>query len=89
MCIRDRCVCGAGSLKKDMCVYVWCRKFKEGHIDVSDKGSQMSKCVAMEEVVEQVYHMIYEKFRLMILKLFAKFPQARLNKWAQPLIFSI
>ena len=59
----------------DGSVREWCRKFKEGRIDVQDEGGQGRKSVATDDVVERVDRMVRERRCFAITELSADFPE--------------
>ena len=59
----------------DGSVWEWCRKFKEGRIEVHDEGGQGRKSVATDAVVERVDRMVRKRRRFTITELSADFPE--------------
>jgi hypothetical protein len=53
----------------------WCRKFRDGHTDVYDKGGQGRHSIINDELVEKVNQCVRAKRRFTISELSENFPQ--------------
>ncbi|XP_063215963.1 histone-lysine N-methyltransferase SETMAR-like [Bacillus rossius redtenbacheri] len=62
------------NLMSDGVVREWCRKFREGRIDVHDEGGQGRKSVATDETVQRVDAVVRERRRFTISELSEQFP---------------
>jgi hypothetical protein len=42
------------NVMSDSCVREWCRKFRDGHTDVHDKGGQTQHSIVTDELIHKV-----------------------------------
>jgi transposase len=64
-----------GDNMSDSCVRKWCRKFRDGHTDVHDKGGQRQHSIVTDKLIQKVDQCMHGKHHFMISELYAEFPQ--------------
>jgi len=72
---RRLCRVYGDNVMSDSCVREWCRKFRDGGIDVHDEGGQERHSIVTDELVQKVDQCLRGKRRFTISELSEEFPQ--------------
>jgi transposase len=72
---RRLCRVYGDNVMSDSCVREWCRKFRDGGIDVHDEGGQEQHSIVTDVIVQKVDQCLRGKCRFTISELFEDFPR--------------
>jgi len=72
---RRLCHVYGDNIMSDSCVREWCRKLRDGHPDVRDKGGQRRHSIVTDKLIQKVDQCMHGKHHFMISELYEEFPQ--------------
>ena len=73
--IRRLCHVYGDNVMSDSCVWEWCRKFRDGHTHVHDKGGQGRHSIVTDELIQKIDQCVRGKRCFMRSELSEEFPQ--------------